>query len=164
MKGFYCFKVNADHPPSSRKGYEHWHPTAISVQFSHSILSDSFNPMDCSLPGFPVHHQFPELTQTHVHRIGNAIQPSHSLLFPSPPTFDLSQHQGLFKCVNSSHQVANILEFQLQHQSFQWIFRIDGLITLQSKGISRVFSNTTVQKHHFLGTQPSLSSNCPIYT
>ena len=119
-------------------------------------------PMDCSMPGLPVHHQLPEFTQTHVHWVGDAIQPSHPLSSPFPPSFNLSQHQGLFQWVNSSHQVAKILEFQLQHQSFQWIFRADfplgwtGLISLQSKGLSRVFSNTTVQKHQFSGTQLSL--------
>ena len=73
------------------------------------------DPMDCSMPGLLVHHQHPELTQTHVHRIGNAIQPSHPLLSPSPPAFNLSQHQGLFQWVSSSHQVVKlqILEFQL---------------------------------------------------
>ena len=81
--------------------------------------------MDCSTPGFPVHHQLPELTQTHVHRIGDAIQPSHPLSFPCPSTLNLSQHQGLFKWVSSSHQVAIVLEFQLQHQSFQRKFRTD---------------------------------------
>ena len=84
------------------------------------------DPMDCSIPGFPVHHQLLELTQTHGHRVGDAIQPSHPLSSPSL-TFNLSQHQGLFKWVNSSHQVAKVLEFQLQHQSFQWIFRTDFL-------------------------------------
>ena len=86
------------------------------------------NPMDCGTPGFPVHlQQLLEFTQTHVQRVGNAIQPSHPLLSPSPPTFNLSQHQGLFQWVSSSHQVAKILEFQFQHQSFQWIFRTDFL-------------------------------------
>ena len=85
------------------------------------------NPMDCNTPGLPVHHQLPEFTQTHVHRVSDAIQPSHPLLSPSPPAFNLSQHQGILKWVNSSHQVAKVLEFQLQHQSFQWIFRIDFL-------------------------------------
>ena len=75
--------------------------------------------MDCSTPGFPVHHQLLELAQTHVHRVCDAIQLSHPLLSPSPPAFNLSQHQGLFQGVSSSHQVANVLEFQLQHQSFQ---------------------------------------------
>ena len=79
--------------------------------------------MDCSMPGFPVHHQLPEFTQTHL----RWIQPSHSLWSRSPPTFNLSQQQGLFKWVSFSHQVAKVLEFQLQHQSFQWIFRTDFL-------------------------------------
>ena len=83
------------------------------------------DPMDCNLPSFPVHHQRPELAQTHVHSIGDAIQPSHPLSSPSSPTFHLSQHQGLFQRVSSSHQVARVLE--LQHQSFQWIFRTDFL-------------------------------------
>ena len=83
------------------------------------------NPMNCSTPGFPVHHQLPEPTQTHVHRVGDAIQPSHPLLSPSPPAFNLSKHQGLFQWVSSLHQVANVLEFQLQHQSFQWTLRTD---------------------------------------
>ena len=71
--------------------------------------------MDCSTPGFPVHHQLPELTQTHVHPVGDAIQPSHPLSSHSPPAFNLSQRQGLFQTVSSSHQVAKVLEFQLQH-------------------------------------------------
>ena len=75
--------------------------------------------MDCSTPGLPVHHQLPEFTQTHALRVGDAIQPSHPLSSPSPPAFNLSQHQGLIQGVSSSHQVAKVLEFQLQHQSFQ---------------------------------------------
>ena len=70
--------------------------------------------MDCSTPGFPVHHQLPELAQTHVHRVSDAIQPSHPLSSP-PPAFSLSQHQGLFQWVTSSYQVVKVLE--LQHQS-----------------------------------------------
>ena len=85
------------------------------------------NPMDCSTPGLPVHHQLPELTQTHVHWVNDAIQPSHPLSSPSPPAFYLSQHQGHFQWVSSSHQVAKVLEFQLQHQSFWGIFRTDFL-------------------------------------
>ena len=83
------------------------------------------DPMDCSTPGFPVHHQLLEPTQTHVHQVGDAIQPFHPLSSPSPPAFNLSQHQGLFQWVSSSHQVAKVLELQLQHLSFQWIFRTD---------------------------------------
>ena len=77
------------------------------------------DPMDCSTPGLPVHHQLPEPTQTHVHRVIDAIQPSHPLSSPSPPAFNLSHHQDLFQRVSSLHQVAKILELQLQHQSFQ---------------------------------------------
>ena len=99
------------------------------LRFQFSSVAQSCptlcNPMDWSTPGFPVHHQLPELTQTHVHQVGDAIQPSHPLSYLSPPAFNLSQHQGLFKWVNSLHEVAQVLEFQLQHQSFQWIFRID---------------------------------------
>ena len=94
-----------------------------SVQFSRSVLSVSFHPMDCSMPGLPVHFLFPELAQTHVWWVGNAIQPCHPLLSPSPPAFNLSQHQGLFQWVNSLHQVTKVLE--CQHQPFQWIDFID---------------------------------------
>ena len=96
--------------------------------------------MDCSTPGFPVHHQLLELVQTHAHQVGDAIQPSHSLLSPSPPAFNFSQYQGLFKWVSSLHQVAKVLEFKLQHQSFQWIysneysFRMDWLDLLAVQG------------------------------
>ena len=83
------------------------------------------DPMDCRTPGFPVLHHLPELDQTHVHWVGDAVQPSHPLLSPSPPAFNLSQHQGLFRWVSSSHQVVKVLE--LKHQSFQWIFRTDFL-------------------------------------
>ena len=85
------------------------------------------NPMDCSTPGLPVYHQLLELTQTHVHLVSDTIQPSHPLSFPSPPALNLSQHQGLFEWVSSSHQVAKVLEFQFQHQSFHWISRTDFL-------------------------------------
>ena len=71
------------------------------------------NPMDCNTPGLPVHHQLPEFTQTHIHRVTDAFQPSHPLSSPSPPALNLSQHQGLFKWVSSSNQVAKVLELQL---------------------------------------------------
>ena len=89
-----------------------------SVQFSSVTQSCQtlFDPMNHSMPGLPVHHQLPEFTQTHVHHVGDAIQPSHPLSSPSPPTFNLSQHQGLFQWVGSSHQVAKVLDVQLQHQ------------------------------------------------
>ena len=81
------------------------------------------NPMDCSTPGFPVLHHLSEFA--HVHWVSDAIQQSCPLSSPSPPTFNPSQHQGLFQWAGSSHQVAKVLELQLQHQSFQWILRID---------------------------------------
>ena len=88
--------------------------------------------MDRSTPGLPVHHQLPEVTQTHAHWGSDAIQPSHPLSSPSPPAPNPSQHQGLFQRVSSSHQVAKVLAFQLQHQSFQWTPRTgllyDGLV------------------------------------
>ena len=94
-----------------------------SVQsLSHVRLFETHS-MDCSTPGLPLQHQLPEFTQTHVHWVGVVIQPSHALSSPSPPILNLSQHQGLFQWVGSSHQVAKVLELQLQHQSFQWIFR-----------------------------------------
>ena len=88
-------------------------------------MSYSLRPMDCSILGFPVLHCLPEFAQTHVHWVEDAIQPSDTLLSPSSATFNFSQHQGLFKWISSSQQVAKILEFQLQHQSFQLIFRTD---------------------------------------
>ena len=145
-----------------------------SVQFS-SVQSLSrvqlFATPWITMPGLPVRHQLPEFTQTHVHWGGDAIQPAHPLSSPSPPAHNPSQHQGLFQWVNSSHEVAKVLEFQPQHQSFQWTgltglvsFRMDWLISLQSKGLSRVFSNTTVQKHQFFGAQLSWQSNSHIHT
>ena len=98
------------------------------IQFS-SVQSLSHvrlcNPMNHNMPGLPVHHQLPEFTQTHVHQVSDAIQPSHPLSSPSPPAPNPSQHQSLFQWVNSSHEVAKVLEFQLQHQSFQWTPRTD---------------------------------------
>ena len=98
-----------------------------SVQFSSVSQScpTLCDPMNCSTPGLPVHHRLPEYTKTHVHWVGDAIQPSHPLPSPSPPALNLSQHQGLFQWVNPSHQVAKVLEFQLQHQSFQWTPKTD---------------------------------------
>ena len=96
-----------------------------SVQsLSHIWLCD---PMDCRTPGLPVHHQLPEFTQSHVHWVSDAIQPSHPLSSPSSSSFNLSKHQSLFQWISSLHQVAKVLEFQLQHQSFQWTPRTDFL-------------------------------------
>ena len=101
--------------------------TLLIIQFSSVAQSclTLCNPMNCSMPGLPVHYQLPESTWTHLLWVSGAIQPSHPLLSPSPSVLNLSQHQGLFKWVSSSHQVAKVLEFQLQHQSFQWTPRTD---------------------------------------
>ena len=104
--------------------YNYSYQSFSSVAQSCLTLCD---PMDCSTPDLPVNHQLLEFTKTHIHLVSDTIQPSHPLSSPSPPDFNLSQHQGLFQSVSSSHQVAKVLEFQLQHQSFQWIFRTDFL-------------------------------------
>ena len=148
-------------------------PLLLMVQFSSVALSCMIlcDPMDCSTLGLPVHHQFPEFTQTHVHLVGDAIQPSHPLSSPSPPAFILSQHQGLFKGVSSSHQVAKVLKLCKASASalpmnIQARFPLGwtGWISLLFKGLSRVFSNTTVQKYQFFSTQLSLLSNSHIHT
>ena len=102
----------------------------VSVQFSlvAQLCLTPCNPMYPNMPGLPLHHQLPEFIQTYVYWVGDAIQPSLPLSSLSPPAFRLSQHQGLFQWVSSSHQLVKVLEFQLQHQSFQWIFRTDFLL------------------------------------
>ena len=107
---------------NSKKSLGRTKPQFSSVAQSCPTLCD---PMNHSTPGLPVHHQLLEFTQTHVHWAGDAIQPSHPLPSPSPPAPNPSQHQGLFHWVNSSREVAKVLEFQLQHQSFQWTPRTD---------------------------------------
>ena len=131
----------------------------VMVQFS-SVQLLSCVAMNCNMPGFPVHHQLPELAQTHVHRVGDAIQPSHPQSSPSP-AFNLSPNEGLFQLVSFSHHMAK--ELQIQHQTL-FPLRLTGLISLQSKGLSRAFSNTTVQKHQFFSTQLSLWFNTHIHT
>ena len=143
-----------------------------SVQFSSVAQScpTLCSPMNCSTPGLPVHHQFPEFTQTRVHQVSDAIQPSHPLSSSSPPAPNPSQHQSLFQWINSSHEVAKVLEFSalasfLPKKSQGWSpSEWTGWISLQSKGLSRVFSNATVQKHQFFGAQPSSQSNSRIHT
>ena len=116
-------------PPAGGNPFKHiFHVTVQSLSHVQLFVT----PVDCSTPGLPVRHQLPEFSQTHVHWVGDAIQPSHPLSSPSPPALNLSQHQGLFQWVSSSHQVTKGLELQLQHQSFQWTFRTafpqDGLV------------------------------------
>ena len=126
-----------------------------SVQFSLVAQSCSTLciPMNHSIPGLPVHHQLPEFTQTHIHRVSDAIQPSHPLSSPSPPAPNPSQHQSLFQWVNSSHEVAKVLEFQLQRHSFQRNPRAD----LLQNGLVG-----SLQEHQFFEAQPSLWFNSHI--
>ena len=148
--------------------------TRSSFQFTHLVLPTLYDPMDCSMPGQPAHHQLPEFTQTYVHWIGDVIQPSYPLSSPSSPAFNLSQHQGIFKWVNFLHQVAKILQFQMsqffapgsQNTAVSSVLPMNiqdwfplgwtGWVSLQSKGLSRVFSNSIFQKHQFCCTQLSL--------
>ena len=129
------------------------------------------DPMDCSTPGFPVHHQLPELTQTHVHPVDNAIQPPHPVSSLSPPAFSLSQYQDIYFQMSQffasggqrigDSASASVLPMNIQ----DWFpLGVTGLISLQSKGPSRVFSNTAVQKHQFFSAQLYLSSNSHIQT
>ena len=125
------------------------------------VMSNSFDHMDSSTPGFPVLQHLLELAQTHVHCVGDAIQPSRPLFPPSPPAFNLSQHQVF------SNELALCMRWP-EYWSFNFIinlsndysglisFRIDWLDLLTVQGLSRVFSNTTVQKHQFFGIQLSL--------
>ena len=143
-----------------------WSFPLSSVDQSCPTLCDS---MDCNMPGLPVHHQHPELAQTHIHQVSYDIQPSYPRSSPSPPAFNLSQHHDVFQLASSSHQLVKVLEFQLQHHSFQWIqdwfsLGLTDLILLQSKELSRVFSNTTVQKHQFFRVQLPLWFNTHIHT
>ena len=142
-----------------------------SVQLSSACRSRPTlcDPMNYSTPGLPVHHQLPEFTQTHIHWASDAIQPSHPLSSPSPPAPNPSQHQSLYQWVNSSHEVAKVLEFQLASffpkKSQDWSpSEWTGWISLQSKGFPGVFSNATVQKHQFFGAQLSSQSNSHIHT
>ena len=136
----------------------------VVIQFSSvsQLCLTLCDPMNRGTPGLPVHHQLLEFTQTHAHRVSDAIQPSHPA--PNP-----SQHQSLFQRVNSSHEVVKVLEFQLQHHSLQRNLRADlpqnGLVGSPcSPRNSRVFSNTTLQKHQFFGAQHSSQSNTYIHT
>ena len=123
----------------SEKIYHHQSVQFSSVTQSWPTLCD---PMNRSTPGLPVHHQLPEFTQTYVHRVSDAIQPSHPLSSPSPPAHNPSQHQGLFQWVSSLHEVAKVLEFQnlsivLPMNTQDWSpLEWTGWISLQSKGLS----------------------------
>ena len=142
--------------------------TCVCCSVAQSCLT-LCDPMDSSTPDFPVFHYF-EFAQTHVHWVGDAIQPPHPLSSPSPPALKLSQHQGLFQWVNFLHQVTKVLEFQLPASflpmNIQGWFPLGliGWTSLQSKVLSRVFSNSTIEKYQFFSTQPFLRSNSHIHT
>jgi len=130
-------------------------------QYSLSVVSNSLQLHGLQYARLPCPPPSPGAYSNHVHHVGDAMQPSHPLSYPSPPAFNLSQHQGLFQGVSSSHQVVKYWSFSFsispsnEHSaliSLGWT----GWISLQSKGLSKVFSNTTVQKHQFFGTQLSL--------
>ena len=141
--------------------YTHTHQFSSVTQLSPTLC----DPMDWSMPGLTVHHQLLELAHIHVRKVSDAIQPSHSLSFPFLPAFNLSQHQGLSRLVSSSHQVASASASVLPMNTQDWSpLGWTGSISLQSKGLSRVFSNTTVQKHQFFGAQLSLWSSSHIHT
>ena len=134
---------------------------AVVVQLHLSFC----NPIDCSMPGFPVLHHLPEFAQTHVHWVNDAIQQSHPLLSTSPSVFNLFQHQDLFQWISSSNVGASALASVLPVNIQGWFpFELTSLISLQTKGLSRVFSNITIHKHQFFITQPSLWSNSHIHT
>ena len=151
----------AEAPFSGNTSNSNWWTTGGSVQLHlvAELCPTLCDPMDCSTPGFPVHHQHPELAQTHVHQVDNAIQPSYPLLSPSP-ALNLSQHQGLSnKFFSSGGQnigalaSASVLPMNIQ----DWFpLGLTGWISLLSKGLSRVFANTTLKKHQFFGAQLSL--------
>ena len=144
--------------------------TSLIIQFSSVTQScpTLCDPMNHSTPGLPVQHHLPEFTQTHVHRVSDVIQPSHPQSSPSPPAPNPSQHQSLFQWVNSLHGQSigvSVLASFLPKKSQGWSpSEWTGWISLQSKGLSRVFSNTTIQKHQFFSTQPSSQSNSHIHT
>ena len=143
---------------------------AVSVQFSSVTWScpTLCNPMDCSMPALPVHHQLPKLAQTHVHWVSDAIQPSHPLSSPSPAfnhsqqwTFQMSQFFASGGQTIGTSVSASVLSMNIQG----WFpLGLTGLISLQSKGLSRVFSNTTAQKQQFFSAQLSLWPNSHIHT
>ena len=163
---------------TSRRLSDGWHQMKGYLLFFVSLYQFSSadqscptlcDPMNCSTPGLPVHHQLPEFTQTHVHRVSDAIQPSHPLLSPSPLALNPSQHQSLLKSQlftwGGQRTGVSALASFLPKNTLGWSpSEWTSWISLQSKGLSRVFSNTTVQKHQFFSAQLSSQSNFHIHT
>ena len=157
---FTCFPRRSDSQNLMRvkRSFPILWPICYSLTKSYPTF---LTPWDCSMPGFPIVHYLPEFAQTHVHWVDDAIQPSHPLSPSFPPNLNPSQHQGLFQWVGSFHQVPKYWRFSFSISPFNeysgWFpLESTSLISLLSKGLPRVFSNTTVQKHQFCGTQPSL--------
>ena len=129
----------------------------LSIVLTFSSVTQSCltlcDPMNCSMPGLLVHHHLPAFTQTHVHWVNDVTQPSHPLSSPSLPAFNLSQHQGLFQLVSSSHQVAKVLEFQLQHQSFH---EYSGLISFRMDWLDLLVQGTLKSLLHYINLKVSV--------
>ena len=169
------FSSNGEEGRELNIGFGTWKPLQTLVRrFGKKVFSSVAqlcptlcDPMKHSTPNLPVHHQLPEFTQTHLHWVGDTIQPSHPLSSPSPLAFSLFQHQGLFKGVSSSGgqsigvSASSVLPMNIQGW-FSW--GLTDWISLQSKGLSRVFPSTTVWKHQVFSAQPSLWSNSHICT
>ena len=152
----------------TEKFFRHWACIVVFIQWLSFLTY--WDSMNCSITGFPLLHCLLEFAHTHVHWVSNTIRLSHPLSLASPPALNLSQHQGLFQRVDSLHQVAKVLELLasasvLPMNIQDWFcLGLTNLISLQSKGLSRVFSNTTVQKHQFFSAQPYLWSISQIRT
>ena len=152
------------------------HVTHLNVTHAYTSISSVTqscltlcDPMNRSTPGLPVHHKLPEFTQSHVHQVSDAIQPSHPLSSPSPPAPNPSQHESfpmsqLFTWGGQNTGVSALASFPPKKSQGWSPSEWTGWISLQSKGLSRVFSNTTVQRHQFFGAQPSSQSNSHIHT
>ena len=146
-----------------------FHPGIISCCSVAQLSPTLCDPMDCNTPGFPILHYLLEFAQTHIHWVGDAIQPSHPLTPSSPPAFNLSQHQSLFResAVRISWPKYWSFSFSISpsNKYSDWFpLGLTGLISLLSKGLSKVFSSTTVWKHQFFSIQPSFYSNWHIHT
>ena len=145
-----------------------FHLCINSVQFSRSVMSDSCDPMNCSTPDLPVHHQLPEFTEAHIHRVGDAIKPSHPLSSPFPPALNLSKHQGLFKWVSlcirwpKSWSFSFIISPSNENPGLIF-FRMDCLDLLAVQGTLKSLLQHHTSKHHFFSTQLSSQSNSHIH-
>ena len=142
-----------------------WSRASVQISSVNQSCPTLCDPVNHSTPGLPVHHQLLEFTQTHIHQVGDAIQPSHPLSSPSPPAPNPSQHQSLFQWVNSSHEVTKVLEFQLQHHSLQRNLRADLQNGLVGPPCSpRDSQESSPISHQLFSAQLSSQSNSHINT